>query len=352
MRKIIHVDMDCFYAAIEQRDDPDLANMPVAVGGRPHGRGVVSTCNYAARRFGVHSAMPSAQAARLCPDLIFVKPNMAKYKEESQKIREIFHRYSDMVEPLSLDEAYLDTTESTQCQGSATWIAQSICRDIFETTHLTASAGVATNKFLAKIASDWNKPAGIKVVLPEDENDFILQLPVKKLYGVGKVMTARLEAMDIFDCRDLRQVELSVLLKKFGKTGKYLYDLCRGVDKREVKSRSERKSLSVETTFGENLQEWLDCENALHKLISNLSRRLDKIDKADKIRKVYVKVKTANFDIHSAESISIGLDIRLLIALFKRLRKQYPEPIRLLGIGVRFPEASRQTSFRQLDIPF
>ncbi len=352
IRKIIHVDMDCFYAAVEMRDDVNLANVPVAVGGQPHSRGVVATCNYMARRYGVHSAMASAHAARLCPDLVFVKPNMAKYKQESERIRAVFKRYTDQIEPLSLDEAYLDVSDSLHCHGSATWIAQAICKEIKDELQLTASAGVATSKFLAKIASDWNKPAGLKVVLPEEEMVFIEQLPVKKLHGVGKVMNAKLEAMDIFNCKELRQVELNILLKKFGKTGKYLYDLCRGIDERTVESGSERKSVSVETTFNENLNEWGDCENELHKLVSSLSKRIEKTDKADKIRKVYVKMKMANFQIHSAESISIGLDVRLLVRLLKRLRKQYPEDIRLLGIGVRFPDISRQASLQQMSIPF
>ena len=351
MRKIIHVDMDCFYAAIEQRDDPSLKGLPVAVGGNPHSRGVIATCNYEARRFGVHSAMPSAHAARLCPDLVFVRPNHAKYREESQIIRKIFHRYTELVEPLSLDEAYLDTTDSQQYQNSATWIAQAICREIFETTQLTASAGVARSKFLAKIASDWNKPAGIKVVLPEEETDFIERLPVKKLHGVGKVMTRKLESMDILTCGELKKIELGVLLEKFGKTGKYLYDLCRGEDNRQVKPHSDRKSVSVENTFDENISDWAECENKFLKLVSDLSRRLQKIDKAEKINKVYVKVKMADFQIHSAESISQGLDINLLKALFKRLRKNYPEPIRLLGIGVKFPEVSK-SKLQQMDIPF
>jgi len=344
--------MDCFYAAIEQRDDPRLANMPVAVGGNPQSRGVIATCNYEARKYGVHSAMASAQAARLCPDLAFVKPNMAKYKQESGVIRKIFHQYTDLVEPLSLDEAYLDTSESTQCQGSATWIAQAICHDIFQQTQLTASAGVATSKFLAKIASDWNKPAGIKVILPEQENEFIEQLPVGKLHGVGKVTKAKLETMDIFNCRELRQAELGVLLKKFGKSGKYLYDLCRGIDVRRVKTDRPRKSVSVETTFEENISQWQDCENALISLVSSLSRRLDKVDKAENISKVTVKTKSENFALHSAESISQGLDVRLLLALLKRLRKQHPAPIRLLGIGVRFPDEKPPAGLRQLDIPF
>lgn len=344
--------MDCFFAAIEQRDDSNLANMPVAVGGSPYSRGVVATCNYQARRYGVHSAMPSAQAARLCPDLVFVKPNMNKYREESKKIRSIFQQYTELVEPLSLDEAYLDTTDSSRCRGSATWIAQSICKEIFDTTGLTASAGVATSKFLAKIASDWNKPAGIKVILPEEEFDFIEKLPVKKLHGVGKVTASKLEAMDIFNCHELRQLELAVLLDKFGKSGKYLYDLCRGVDLREVKTDSPRKSVSVETTFEENISDWQECENELLKLVSSLSRRLNKVAQPNRIHKVYVKVKMENFVLHTAESLSQGLDIKLLLTLFKRLREKYPRSIRLLGIGVRFPEAYKGAANKQLDIPF
>ncbi len=352
MRKIIHVDMDCFYAAIEQRDDPHLANTAVAVGGHPGNRGVIATANYEARKFGVHSAMPSGYAKQLCPHLIIVKPAMKKYKAESVTIRKIFHSYTDLVEPLSLDEAYLDTTESLRCLGSATWIAQAICKEIFDQTALTASAGVSTSKFLAKISSDWNKPNGIKIVLPGDEIKFIDQLPVKKLHGVGKVMTARLESMDIFTCKELRQVDLSILLKKFGKHGKYLFDLCRGIDKRLVSPNSQRKSVSVETTFDRDLSEWEDCESELLRLVSSLSRRLEAAGGADKIRKIYVKVKQQNFALHTAESISIGLDIKLLLALFKRLRRQHPEPIRLLGIGVRFPEQQQSDGGLQLNIPF
>lgn len=344
--------MDCFYAAIEQRDDPHLANSPVAVGGQPETRGVIATANYEARKFGVHSAMPSGYARQLCPHLIIVKPDIPKYKVESTKIRKIFHTYTDLVEPLSLDEAYLDTTDSLKCHGSATWIAQSICKDIFEITNLTASAGVSTSKFLSKIASDWNKPNGIKVVLPEDEITFIDKLPVKKLHGVGKVMANKLESMDIFTCKELRQIELNLLIKKFGKMGKYLYDLCRGIDHRKVSADSQRKSVSVETTFDQDISEWQDCENELLQLVSSLSRRLAAAGGAEKIRKVYVKVKQANFSLHTAESISIGLDVKLLIALLKRLRNQYPQAIRLLGIGVRFPDEKKSQGLKQLDIPF
>lgn len=352
MRKIIHVDMDCFYAAIEQRDNPKLTGLPVAVGGTPYSRGVVATCNYDARRFGVHSAMPSAQAAKLCPDLVFVKPNIAKYKQESSKIRAIFHRYTDLVEPLSLDEAYLDTTDSDQCCGSATWIAQAICRDILSETQLTASAGVASNKFLAKIASDWNKPAGLKVILPKESEAFIAALPVSKLHGVGKVTTARLAAMDIFTCSELKQIELSQLLKNFGKTGKYLYDLCRGHDPRQVNAHSVRKSVSVETTFEENIEDWARCEASLIELVSSLSRRLEKSGQAHRVKKLFVKVKQANFAAHTAESVCLGLDVKLLLGLLRRLRTQHPTPIRLLGIGVRFPDSTSERRAEQLVIPF
>ena len=352
MKKIIHVDMDCFYAAIEQRDDPHLANTAVAVGGSADRRGVIATANYEARKFGVHSAMPSGYAKQLCPHLIIVKGNISKYKEESAKIRKIFHQYTDLVEPLSLDEAYLDTSNSQHCYGSATWIAQAICKNIYSETGLTASAGVSTSKFLAKVASDWNKPNGIKVVAPGEEIKFLDKLPVKKLHGVGKVMTSKLESMDIITCKELRQVELNVLVKRFGKHGKYLYDLCRGIDDREVSSESQRKSLSVETTFDKDIEDWQDCETELLKLVSSLSRRLGSLAESEKIRKVYVKVKQANFNLHTAESISIGLDIKLLIALLKRLRKQYPQAIRLLGIGVKFPEQSSSKLAQQMNIPF
>ena len=352
MRKIIHVDMDCFYAAIEQRDDPHLAGAAVAVGGRAENRGVIATANYEARKFGVHSAMPSGYAKQLCPHLMIVRPNMAKYKEESAKIRKIFKEYTELVEPLSLDEAYLDTSESLQCHGSATWIAQEICSKIFQTTQLTASAGVSTSKFLAKIASDWNKPNGIKVVAPGEELAFLDKLPVKKLHGVGKVMASKLESMDIMTCKELRNVELAVLVKRFGKHGKYLFDLCRVIDERSVSADSARKSVSVENTFEQDIVEWEECETELMRLVSSLSRRLQSVGDSKDIRKVYVKVKQANFTLHTAESISIGLDVKLLSALLKRLRKQYPEPIRLLGIGVKFPEPSKSGSLKQLAIPF
>ncbi len=352
MRKIIHVDMDCFYVAIEQRDDPHLSNLPVAVGGSSERRGVIATANYEARKYGVHSAMPSGYARQLCPGLIIVKPRMQKYKEESKVIRRIFHDYTDLVEPLSLDEAYLDTTQSTKCHGSATWIAQAICKDIFSKTALTASAGVSTSKFLAKICSDWNKPNGIKVIEPGEEIEFIDKLPVKKLHGVGKVMASKLESMDVFTCKELRKLELAKLVKQFGKQGKYLYDLCRGIDERKVSSDSRRKSISVENTFSSDIDSWQECESAMFELVSDLSRRIEAANSEQKIHKVYVKVKLANFTQHTAESISTGLDLKLLVALLKKLREQYPSPLRLLGVGVRFPESRKMVYANQMDIPF
>lgn len=352
MKKIIHVDMDCFFAAIEERDNPLLANNPIVVGGRPESRGVVATCNYEARRYGIHSAMPSAQAVKLCPSLTFIKPNIRKYKAVSEKIHSIFHQYTNLVEPISLDEAYLDVTNSKQYHGSATWIAQAICNDIYAATGLTASAGVSNTKFVAKIASDWNKPAGLKVVLPKNSQAFIDQLPIRKLHGVGKVTASKLENLDIFYCHELRQIELSLLIKKFGKFGKSLYELCRGIDLRKVKPNSVRKSLSVETTFQENILLWDDCKIQLLKLVSDLSRRLEKSNHPQKVSKVFIKVKMENFILHSAESISQELNIRLLIELFTTLREKYPKPIRLLGIGVGFTEPNSQQQNKQLNIAF
>ncbi|MGB9110880.1 MAG: DNA polymerase IV, partial [Telluria sp.] len=199
-RKIIHCDCDCFYASVEMRDDPSLRGRPLAVGGRPDQRGVVATCNYEARRFGIHSAMATAQAMKLCPELLLIPPNMEKYRIASTQIMEIYRDYTELVEPLSLDEAYLDVTASPHCKGSATLIAQEIRRRIFETVGITASAGVAPSKFVAKIASDWNKPDGLFLVRPEEVDDFVAALPVKKLHGVGKVTAAKMNGLGVQTC--------------------------------------------------------------------------------------------------------------------------------------------------------
>src|SRR5688572_8550149 len=246
MRKIIHCDCDCFYAAIEMRDNPALREVPLAVGGRPDQRGVVATCNYEARRYGIHSAMATAQALKLCPHLVVIPPAMDKYRAASKQILAIYHDYTDLVEPLSLDEAYLDVSESTHCKGSATLIAQEIRQRIFATVGITASAGVAPNKFVAKIASDWHKPDGLCLVRPDEVDAFVAALPVKKLHGVGKVTAAKLNKLGAETCGDLRSWTLADLEQHFGRFGTRLHDLCRGIDEREVSTSRERKSISTE----------------------------------------------------------------------------------------------------------
>ncbi len=264
IRKIIHIDMDCFYAAIEMRDFPELANKPIAVGGDAKRRGVIATCNYAARQFGIRSAMPTVHALKLCRELILRPVRMDVYQKESQYIRSLLTEYTDLIEPLSLDEAYLDVTESTQCQGSATWIAQEIRARIYQTRQLTASAGIAPNKSLAKIASDWHKPNGQMVIRPEDVSAFVLDLPVRKLFGVGPRMEEKLGALNIKTCADLQRYSVEYLLQKFGAMGQRLYELARGIDNRPVNPERIRKSISVEETIQKTCQivklAWQSCQ--------------------------------------------------------------------------------------------
>ncbi len=247
--KIVHIDMDAFFAAVEQRDNPALRGKPVVVGGDPESRGVVCTASYEARKFGIHSAMPSRQAYLACPHAIFLHPRFEAYKEASQQIREIFSRYTDLVEPLSLDEAYLDVTQNKVGQPSATLLAESIRRDIYAATQLTASAGVSYNKFLAKVASDMNKPDGITVITPDQAQDFIDTLSIRKFHGVGVATERKMKALGIHNGVDLRSWDKMDLMQQFGKAGLYYYNIVRGVDSRPVVASRERKSLGKETTF-------------------------------------------------------------------------------------------------------
>lgn len=264
MRKIIHIDMDAFYAAVEQRDFPELKGKPLVVGGLPEGRGgVVATASYEARKFGIRSAMSSKQAQKLCPYAIFVRPRFAAYKEVSQKIRAIFYRYTDLVEPLSLDEAYLDVTEDKLGIGSAIEIAQQIKQAIKDELNLTASAGVSINKFTAKIASDMNKPDGLTFIGPSKIERFMEKLPVEKFFGVGKVTADKMKKQAIHTGKDLKMLSEQRLTQLFGKSGKFFYHIVRGIDRREVKPNQEIKSISSEDTFtydlakGEELSDWL-----------------------------------------------------------------------------------------------
>jgi DNA polymerase-4 len=293
-RKIIHVDMDAFYASIEQRDDEDLRDKPVAVGGSS-ARGVVAAASYEARRFGVRSAMPSVTAKRKCPDLIFVKPRFEVYKQVSREIRAIFARYTPLIEPLSLDEAYLDVTENLKGMASATGIAKEIRAAIRAETGLTASAGVSYNKFLAKLASDENKPDGLFVITPEMGARFIEALPVAKFHGVGPATSAKMNRLGIHTGLDLRACDLPFLLKAFGKAGRFYYWIARGVDERPVRANRIRKSIGTETTFFEDLTSFEAMRDVLVELAARVWRHCEAVRMRG--RTVTLKVKYADFQI-------------------------------------------------------
>jgi DNA polymerase-4 len=282
IRKIIHIDMDAFFASVEQRDRPELKGKPVAVGYNQQ-RGVVAAASYEARRFGVHSAMPSTIAARKCPQLVFVKPDFEKYKFISHQIREIFYSYTDLVEPLSLDEAFLDVTYAKRGKPSATLIARDIRKEIFEVTQLTASAGVSYNKFLAKVASDVKKPNGLFVIMPNEAESFLDNLDIDKFFGIGKVTAQKFRELGIYKGTQLKQMERNNLIMLFGKAGNYYYDIVRGIDDRPVEPHRERKSLGAEHTFELDI---IDSEE----LILRLELIAD--DVAERIKRAGVSGKT------------------------------------------------------------
>ncbi len=291
-RKIIHIDMDAFFASVEQRDNPQLRGKPLAVGGSAQ-RGVVAAASYEARRFGVRSAMPSVTAARRCPSLIFVPPRFDVYRQVSGQIREIFSRYSDLVEPLSLDEAYLDVTRDKQQIGSAVRVAQMIRAAIYRETRLTASAGVSYNKFLAKIASDQNKPDGMFVVRPHEGASFVASLPVRRFYGVGPKTAERMARLGIHLGRDLRARDLDFLVDNFGKSASYLYHAARGIDHRQVRPDRRRKSVGCERTYGTDLLDEVSLRSALEHIIDTAWSRIEK--NSARGRTVTLKVKYADF---------------------------------------------------------
>ncbi|RZI45030.1 DNA polymerase IV [Herbaspirillum sp. HC18] len=347
MRKIIHCDCDCFYAAVEMRDDPSLRGKPLAVGGRPDQRGVVATCNYEARKFGVRSAMATSQALQRCPDLIVMRPNMEKYRIASKQILAIYRDYTELVEPLSLDEAYLDVTDTPHFQNSATLIAQDIRTRIFDTVGITASAGVAPNKFLAKIASDWNKPDGQFVIRPQDVDDFVAVLPVDELFGVGKVTAQKLKKLGAYTCADLRKWTIPELQHHFGKFGGSLYGLCRGIDRRQVSPSRERKSVSVEETYVTDLPDLDACRRELEPLIGLLRQRVHRALAERNIHKLFVKIRFDDFRRTTAECVSSIVDDALCRKLLDTAHQRGNKPVRLLGVGVRLEE---DEDFNQLGL--
>ncbi|MFY0688986.1 MAG: DNA polymerase IV [Cyclobacteriaceae bacterium] len=336
LRKIIHVDMDAFYASVEQHDNPELRGKPVAVGGDSK-RGVVSAASYEARKYGVRSAMSSAMAAKQCPNLIFVYPRFDRYKEISKEIRKVFFEYTDLVEPLSLDEAYLDITENKIGLNSATLIAQQIKQKIKERTGLIASAGVSYNKFLAKTASDMDKPDGLFVILPDEAEDFVAKLPVRKFFGIGKVTADKMIKAGIFTGKDLRAKTLEDMKRRFGKSGQYYYNISRAIDHRSVKPSRATKSISAERTFEENLFELADINAELDRIARIAFKRYEqsksqgytvtiKIKYAD--FKQITRSKTTDDAIKSADELS-----QLAVGLMNEdLLNEIG--IRLIGVGV------------------
>ena len=344
--KIIHIDMDCFYAAVEIRDNPSLQGKAVAVGAKAEQRGVLTTCNYEARKYGLHSAMPTARALQLCPDLILLPVAMDKYRRVSAAIHTIFRRYTDKIEPLSLDEAYLDVTGLEVCQGSATLLAQRIRAEIYATVGLTASAGIAPNKFLAKVASDWHKPNGQFVIAPETVEEFVKTLAVKKIPGVGKVTAKKLLAQGIENCAQLQSLTKEELITAFGKFGYNLYDYCRGIDHRRVDIARTRKSVSVEHTFLHDLTTLLACEEKLPMLHQELMVRLKKYDNRI-IHKQFIKIKFSDFTQMTKECVVDSLKENNFLLLLREALAEFTKPVRLLGIGVRLGEGKDNLILQQ-----
>jgi DNA polymerase IV len=339
VRKIIHIDMDCFFAAVEIRDRPDLADKPVAVGGSGR-RGVLTTCNYEARKYGCHSGMPGFKALELCPKLILLPVNFDKYIRESEKINAIFMNYTDLVESLSLDEAFLDVSH---IQDRYAWeIAKEIRAKIYEDTGLTASAGIAPNKMLAKIASDWRKPNGQYAIVPEAIETFMKALPVGKIWGVGQKTKERLALMGIHSFADLQQLEPAELDNRFGKFGGELYHLCRGVDERPVVVERVRKSMSIERTFQEDLS---SVESALVQMalmcdeLSNDFRNSRHHER--EIGKIFVKLKFSDFQTTTKECLHESIDPFAYEPLLREAWLRGNGVVRLIGVGIRFAEASR-----------
>ncbi|WP_319499423.1 DNA polymerase IV [uncultured Draconibacterium sp.] len=333
-RKIIHVDMDAFFASVEQLDHPELRGKPIAVGGTSD-RGVVAAASYEARKYGVRSAMSSKVAKRKCPNLIFVKHRFERYKEISAQIRSIFLEYTDLVEPLSLDEAYLDVTYAKKGLPSATLIAKEIRQRIFEETGLTASAGVSYNKFLAKVASDVKKPNGMFVVTPDKAKDFIDQLEIRKFFGIGKVTAKKLNDIGVWYGRDLKMIDRLELTRMFGKAGNYYYDICRGIDNREVQPSRERKSVGAENTFLQDLFLEDELNNELLIIAEKVWGRADR--SGVKAKTVTLKFKYADFEQHTrSKTIEpyINTKERFITESLKLMKSEggFVKGIRLLGL--------------------
>ncbi len=332
MRKCIHIDMDCFYAAVEEREQPELCGLPVAVGGSSR-RGVICAANYEARKYGVRSAMPGFKAVKLCPQLIMLPVRFDLYRAESVKIRAIFGRFTELIEPLSLDEAYLDVSH---WQSSASAIAREVRAQIFEETGLRASAGIAPNKMLAKIASDWNKPNGQFEVKVEEIDVFMRELPVAKLWGVGKRMQEKLTRIGVQTCGDLQKLDKFEMSRRFGKWGMELYRLCRGCDEREVKPHRSRKSISKENTFTEDVRNSAELLPVIQRMQEQISELLQRRYGDRQVRALVVKLKFSDFTRTTAESAHTQMSDEVFRVLLEEAwSRGGGKSVRLCGIGVR-----------------
>lgn len=350
-RKIIHIDMDAFFASVEQRDHPELKGKPVAVGGS-RDRGVVAAASYEARKFGVRSAMSSRLAYQKCPSIVFVKHRFDVYKEVSRQIREIFHEYTDLVEPLSLDEAFIDVTQNKVNEASAIRIASEIKQKIKEKTQLTASAGVSINKFLAKVASDLKKPDGLAVILPHQAIPFLEELPIGKFFGVGKATAEKMKVFGIKTGMDLKRYSRLELAQRFGKFGSYLYDVVRGIDNRKVKPDRIRKSISSETTYNEDLVSLADVKSSVRLLIGKLCKSCEKYNIKGKT--INLKYRFSDFSTYTrsrtlggftnSHSIITDLTFEMLDELGSDMK-----PIRLLGIGLSSLNTERKDNQLEFD---
>ncbi|RLB73488.1 MAG: DNA polymerase IV [Deltaproteobacteria bacterium] len=356
LRKIIHIDMDAFYASVEQRDNIQLRGKPVVVGGNPDSRGVVATCSYEARQFGIHSAMSCARAYRLCPQVIFVRPRFDAYHEVSQQIRGIFLQYTDLVEPLSLDEAYLDVTSNKPNIQSATWVAQIIRQKIRNETALTASAGVSYNKFLAKIASDIKKPDGLTVVTPEQAEQFIARLPIRRFHGVGRVTEKKMESLGILTGADLRKHSLQELSKNFGKAGEYYFNIARGIDLRPVVPNRMRKSIGKETTLTEDtadLGQMLTIIGALAEKVATLLQTKQTSGLTLTLKIKYSDFQIVTRSISREQPIETAEEILLLSEKLLQKTEAGKRAVRLLGVTISHLTTDMPADEPlQLELPF
>jgi len=335
-RKIIHIDMDAFFAAVEQRDFPELKGHPVVVGGQPDSRGVVATCSYEARKYGIRSAMPTSHAYQLCKHAKFVHPRFAAYKQASEEIHSVFHEYTSIIEPLSLDEAYLDVTDVDLCNGSATLMAREIREKIFKKTQLTASAGISYNKFLAKLGSDENKPNGQFLIKPGDAIEYLKDLPIGRFYGVGRVTETKMKALEIYTGGDLKNKSMLELQQLFGNSAEYYYDISRGIDHRPVSTQRERKSLGAETTFQKDLK---DVEQMLEQLRLLAEETLESLKQREIMAyTITIKVKYADFTqvtrSYTSESVisEASRVMNIIPALLAKTDVEF-RSVRLLGIS-------------------